>query len=62
MNKFIIFIILSFFIFNNSYSFTKGKGELKMSENSINHFIDYIHGKFNVKKNQSGPTNQNLTS
>ena len=50
MNKFIFFIIFSFFIFNNSYSFTKGQGELKMSESSINHFIDYIHGKFNVKK------------
>tara|TARA_B100000900_G_C20428635_1_gene654033 strand:- start:15 stop:815 length:801 start_codon:yes stop_codon:yes gene_type:complete len=44
MRKILVFITLSFFIFNYSYSFTKGKGEVKMSEESINHFINYIHG------------------
>ena len=50
MKKILALITLSFFINNFSYSFTKGKGEIKMSEKSIEHFINYIQGNSGIKK------------
>mgnify|MGYP001186942011 FL=1 len=50
MKKILVLITLSFFINNFSYSFTKGKGEIKMSEKSIEHFINYIQGNSGIKK------------
>ncbi len=50
MKKIFLLLILNFLIFNNSYSFNKGKGEIKMSERAINHFIDYIQGKTTLKR------------
>ena len=50
MRIYLLILICSLFIFKNCYSFTKGKGELKMSERAIQHFVDYIQANHGIKK------------
>ena len=35
---------------SKAYAFTSGKGDVKMTDRAINHFIDYVHGKSYFKK------------
>ena len=46
-------IILCFLLSGSAYAFTKGTGEVKMSNRAVNHFIDYVQGKSSIKKNAS---------
>ena len=50
MKKFIVILITVIFWSNPSFSFIKGKGELKFSDKALNHFVNYIHAKANFKK------------
>ena len=54
MKKILGIIVLSLFICNTaSFAFTKGTGEVKMTDKAVNHFIKYIKGESNFK-NTSG--------
>ena len=50
MNKILGIIVLGLFLSGNAYAFTKGEGEVKMTDKALNHFIDYVQGKSNFKK------------
>ena len=41
--KFFIVLIFFFFFTNSSFSDIKGRGELKMSERAVSHFIDWVN-------------------
>ena len=43
-------IVLGLLLSGNAYAFTKGEGEVKMTDKALNHFIDYVQGKSNFKK------------
>ena len=48
MKKIILILFFSVFLCNPSFSVIKGKGEVKMSERALDHFVNYIWGNFNV--------------
>ena len=48
MKKIILIILFSVFLCNPSFSVIKGKGEVKMSDRALNHFLKYIWGNFDV--------------
>ena len=48
MKKIILIIFFSVFLCNPSFSVIKGKGEVKMSDRALNHFMNYIWGNFDV--------------
>ena len=50
MKKLFGILVMSLLLSGNAYAFTKGTGEVKMSDRAINHFIDYVQGKSNFKK------------
>ena len=50
MKKLLGIIVLGLFLSGNAYAFTKGTGEVKMTDRALNHFIDYVQGKSNFKK------------
>jgi hypothetical protein len=50
MNKILGIIVLGLFLSGNAFAFTKGTGEVKMTDKALNHFIDYVQGKSNFKK------------
>ena len=50
MKRFITILITIIFWSNPSFSFIKGKGELKFSDRALDNFVDYIHAKANFKK------------
>jgi hypothetical protein len=50
MKKILGIIVLSLFICNTaSFAFTKGTGEVKMTDTAVNHFIKYIKGEAKFK-------------
>ena len=53
MKKLTTILIVFLFWTNPSFSFIKGKGELKFSDRALNHFVDYIHAEANFKKKNS---------
>ena len=54
MKKLLGIIVLGLFICNTaSFAFTKGTGEVKMTDKAVSHFIKYIKGESNFK-NTSG--------
>ena len=50
MKKLLGIVVLSFLLSGNAHSFTKGTGEVKMTEEAIKHFISYIKGESNIKR------------
>jgi hypothetical protein len=50
MKKILGIIVVGLLLSGNAYAFTKGTGEVKMTDKALNHFIDYIQGKSNFKK------------
>ena len=50
MKKILGIVVLGLFLSGNAYAFTKGEGEVKMTDKALNHFIDYVQGKSNFKK------------
>ena len=50
MKKILGIIVLGLFLSGNAYAFTKGTGEVKMTDKALNHFIDYVQGKSYFKK------------
>ena len=50
MKKILGIIVLGLLLSGNAYAFTKGTGEVKMTDKAINHFIDYVQGKSSFKK------------
>ena len=38
-------MVLGLLLCNNSFAGTKGKGEVKLSDQSVGHFVDYLSGK-----------------
>tara|TARA_Y100000031_G_scaffold153645_1_gene199384 strand:- start:802 stop:1374 length:573 start_codon:yes stop_codon:yes gene_type:complete len=46
MKKIILILVMSLLLYNpSSFAVIKGKGEVKMSDDAVNHFIQYIRGK-----------------
>ena len=50
MKKILGIVVLGLLLIGNAYAFTKGEGEVKMTDKALNHFIDYVQGKSNFKK------------
>ena len=50
MKKILGIVALSLLLSGNVHAFTKGKGEVKMTDKALNHFIDYVQGKSFFKK------------
>jgi hypothetical protein len=50
MKKLLGIMVLSLLLSGNAHAFTKGVGEVKMTDKALNHFIDYVQGKSNFKK------------
>ena len=50
MKKLLEILVLGLLLSGNAYAFTKGEGEVKMTDKALNHFIDYVQGKSNFKK------------
>ena len=51
MKKFLLFFVLIFFFLSNSYAGNWGKGELKFSKLTLEHFIKYLYGSGERHKN-----------
>ena len=49
MKKLLGILVLGLLWCNISFAFTKGTGEVKMSNRALNHFISYVHGESNFK-------------
>jgi hypothetical protein len=50
MNKILGIVVLGLLLSSNAYAFTKGTGEVKMTEGAIRHFISYVKGESNIKR------------
>ena len=48
MKKILLFFLISIFAYSPGFAFTKGKGEVKMTEKALNHFVNYVWGNFDV--------------
>ena len=49
-------MVLGLFFYNNSYSATKGTGEVKMSDRAVNHFIHWVKTKEFYEGNRCKPS------
>ena len=56
MKKIFVIVLLSFVFCNMGYSAIYGKGELKMSDRAVNHFIDWVKTKEIYKGNRCKPS------
>ncbi len=52
VKKFIAVFLISIFTYSPSFSAVKGKGEVKMSDQALNDFANYIWGNFDVDLNK----------
>ncbi len=48
MKKILLVFLISIFAYSPGFAFTKGKGEVKMTEKALNHFVNYVWGNFDV--------------
>ena len=48
MKRILVVILISIFTYSPSFAFTKGKGEVKMTERALDHFVNYVWGNFDV--------------
>ena len=52
MKKIFITVLFTFFLCSPGFSIIKGKGEVKMSDQALDHFANYIWGNFEVDKSK----------